>query len=41
MEELLQLLQTLTLWYEQVGRLPAKVQQRVLRMGSKIQKLTR
>ena len=41
MEELLQLLQTLTLWYEQMGRLPAKVQQRVLRMGSKIQKLTR
>jgi DNA-binding transcriptional regulator GbsR (MarR family) len=41
MEELLQLLRTLTLWYEQMGRLPAKVQKRVLRMGSKIQKLTR
>ncbi|MHC4429420.1 MAG: GbsR/MarR family transcriptional regulator [Planctomycetota bacterium] len=40
MEELLQLLQTLTLWYEQVGKLPLKTQKKVLRMGSRIQKLT-
>ncbi len=39
MEELLQLLQMLTLWYEQMGKLPPKVQQKVLKMGSKIQSL--
>jgi DNA-binding transcriptional regulator GbsR (MarR family) len=40
MEELLQLLQTLTLWYERMGKLPTKVQKKVLRMGSRIQNLT-
>ena len=39
MEELLRLLETLTLWYEQMGKLPVKVQKKVLRMGSKIQRL--
>ena len=41
MDELLRLLEMLTLWYEQMGKLPVKVQQKVLRMGSKIQKLAR
>ncbi len=39
MEELLRLLETLILWYEQMGKLPVKVQKKVLRMGSKIQRL--
>ena len=39
MEDLLRLLEMLTLWYEQMGKLPEKVQKKVLRMGSKIQKL--
>ena len=39
MEELLRLLETLTLWYEQMGKLPVKVQKKVLRMGSKLQRL--
>jgi DNA-binding transcriptional regulator GbsR (MarR family) len=39
MEELLRLLEMLTLWYEQMGKLPVKVQKKVLRMGSKIQRL--
>lgn len=40
MEELLQLLEMLTVWYEQMDRLPPKVQKKVLSMGSKIQGLT-
>ncbi len=39
MDELLQLLKMLTLWYEQMGKLPPKVQKKVLRMGGKISKL--
>ncbi len=39
MEELLQLLEMLTLWYEQMGKLPSKVQKKVLKMGRRIQKL--
>ena len=41
MDELLRLLEMLTLWYEQMGKLPEKVQKKVLRMGGKIQKLAR
>jgi DNA-binding transcriptional regulator GbsR (MarR family) len=41
MEELLQVLEMLTLWYEQVGKLPSRVQKKVLKMGSKIEKLAR
>ena len=40
MEELLELLEMLTLWYEQMDRLPPRVQKKVLSMGSKIQGLT-
>lgn len=39
MDDLLELLEMLTLWYDQMGRLPSKVQKKVLRMGSKIQSL--
>ncbi|MFQ5600346.1 MAG: GbsR/MarR family transcriptional regulator [Candidatus Krumholzibacteriia bacterium] len=39
MRELLGLLETLTAWYEQMGKLPASVQRKVLRMGGKIRKL--
>ena len=39
MNELLQVLEMLTLWYEQMGKLPPKVQKKVLKMGSKIEKL--
>lgn len=38
MEELLQLLETLTVWYDQVGKLPPTIQKKVLKMGGKIQK---
>jgi DNA-binding transcriptional regulator GbsR (MarR family) len=41
MLELLELLESITVWYEQVGRLPRTIQKRVLRMGSKIQKFAR
>jgi DNA-binding transcriptional regulator GbsR (MarR family) len=40
MLELLDLLESITVWYEQMGKLPRTVQKRVLKMGSKIQKLT-
>ncbi len=39
MDELLQLLEMLTLWYEQMGKLSPKVQKKVLRMGGRIRKL--
>ena len=39
MDELLQLLEMLTLWYEQMGKLSPKVQKKVLRMGGRIHKL--
>ena len=39
MDELLELLQMLTIWYEQMGKLSPRVQRKVLRMGGKIQKL--
>jgi DNA-binding transcriptional regulator GbsR (MarR family) len=38
MEELLDLLETLTAWYEQMGKLSPAVQRRLLKMGNKIQK---
>ncbi|MFN7973892.1 MAG: MarR family transcriptional regulator [Acidobacteriota bacterium] len=39
MRELLSLLTTLSSWYEEMTKLPASVQRKVLRMGSRIKKL--
>jgi DNA-binding transcriptional regulator GbsR (MarR family) len=39
MHELLDLLQMLAMWYEQMDKLPAQVQKKVLKMGSRIQKI--
>ncbi len=38
MGELLQILEMLTAWYEQMGKLPPQVQQQLMRMGDKIRK---
>ena len=39
MEELLRLLETLSAWYDQIGKLPPSVQRKVLKMGGKLRKL--
>ena len=39
MEELLELLRMISVWYEQMERLPVAVQKKVLKMGGKIQKI--
>ncbi len=40
MVDLLGVLHMLTAWYDQMGKLPAPVQKKVLRMGSRIKNLT-
>lgn len=39
MAELLELLRMISVWYEQMERLPAAVQKKVLKMGRRIQKI--
>jgi DNA-binding transcriptional regulator GbsR (MarR family) len=41
MLELLELLESLTEWYQQVGKLPPSMQKKVLKMGGKITKIAR